>query len=270
MTAPSRLVGSITDVAGVRVGHHQRIGRGLADRHDGGVRARRGHARRRRARRRAGHPGDRCPRAREPGRAHPRDLPHRRQRVRAGRGRRGDGLARGSARLGFPVGPPMPAPPRVVPVVPAAVIFDLGRGGVFEQSARRQLRRAGCSRAPARPSDRGPSAPAPAPGPAGCRAASAPPAPSSRSPGDDDAPSIRRSIVGALAVVNATGSVIDPATGLPVGAAAGRSRRPTAASATCCWPARRPAPPARPGVDAPRDHRPPEHDDRRRRHVGPH
>ena len=50
--------------------------------------------------------------------------------------------------LGFPIGPADASPPRVVPVVPAAVIFDLGRGGAFEQPSRCPLRRTGCRVAP--------------------------------------------------------------------------------------------------------------------------
>ena len=85
-----------------RVGHHQRIGPRLADRHHGRARARRRGRRRRRARRRARHARDRRPRPAQPRRPHPRRLPHRRQRLRAGRRRRCDGAARAARGSAFP------------------------------------------------------------------------------------------------------------------------------------------------------------------------
>ncbi len=103
--------------------------------------------------------------------------------------------------IGFPVGP---EPGQVVPIVPAAVIFDLGRGGTFGHRpdggvrgprVRRRLGRAPRVRG-GRRRDRRRSA-------AGSRAASA-----TRSAGSHDGTS-----VGAAVVVNATGSPVDPTTG---------------------------------------------------------
>ena len=65
-----------------------------------------------------------------------------------------DGVMEGleAAGIGWPVGP---EPDQVVPIVPAAVIFDLGRGGVFSnrpthefgrQGTRRRQRKSTCDR----------------------------------------------------------------------------------------------------------------------------
>ena len=54
--------------------------------------------------------------------------------------------------IGFPVGP---EPGQVVPIVPAAVIFDLGRGGTFGHRPDRRLRGPRVWRPP-RPSARSP------------------------------------------------------------------------------------------------------------------
>ena len=52
-----------------------------------------------------------------------------------------------AARIGFPVGPD---PAQVVPIVPAAVIFDLGRGGTFGHRPDCRLRRPGGRQRPPR------------------------------------------------------------------------------------------------------------------------
>ena len=82
--------GCLTDVPGIRVGHHQRRGRGWRTGTTVVAAARGHHRRRRRARRRPRHPRHR-PAAphRDDGRR-ARHLPHRRQRLRAGRRRRRD------------------------------------------------------------------------------------------------------------------------------------------------------------------------------------
>jgi L-aminopeptidase/D-esterase-like protein len=118
---------SLTDVAGVRVGHHSRVGDGwltgvtvvLAP-PDGAVAG---------VDVRGGGPG-----THETDVLDPRNLVERAHAVLLGGGS-AFGLAAAAgvmdrladAGIGFPVG----APGQVVPIVPAAVIFDLGRGGEF-------------------------------------------------------------------------------------------------------------------------------------------
>ena len=120
----------ITDVAGVHVGHFQRRGRGwltgttvvlpppgtVGSVDVGG-----------------GAPGTRETDPLEPdqhGRPRRRRLPHRRQRLRP---RRADGVVRWLAdrNRGYQIGP---EPHHVVPIVPAAVLFDLGVGGRFRNT----------------------------------------------------------------------------------------------------------------------------------------
>lgn len=209
-------VGSLTDVDGVLVGHHQRTGRGwqtgttvvLAP--DGAVAA---------IDVRGGGPGTRETDA----------LDHRNLVDRI----HGLCLTGGSAfglaatdgvmahlerrHLGVPVGPD---PSHVVPVVPAAVIFDLGRGGVFGNRPDASFGERAAARARRRP----------ARGAVGAGAGA-------RSGGlqggvgmasttiDIDG---RAVTIAALAVVNAAGSPIDPATGSPWVAPAAL-RRPTSA-----------------------------------------
>ena len=61
-----------------------------------------------------------------------------------------DGVMAGleAAGIGFPVGP---EPDQVVPIVPAAVIFDLGRGGQFDHRPTRRVRRPSARRGQHRP-----------------------------------------------------------------------------------------------------------------------
>src|SRR6188472_3987197 len=122
--------GSITDVEGVRVGHHQRVGRGwqtgttvvfAPQGATPGVDVR------------GGGPGTRETDALGPANL----VEHVHAICLTGGSAYGLAAADGvmawleERALGFTVGPPDSGPPRVVPVVPAAVIFDLGRGGDF-------------------------------------------------------------------------------------------------------------------------------------------
>ena len=114
-------------------------------------------------------------------------------------------------------------PGQVVPIVPAAVIFDLGRGGDFGHRPTADFGRRPWRRRSSRTTrTAAASAPAPAPSAAGSRAASATP----RSPSPDG----RR--VAAAVVVNAAGSAVDPADraalGRPRAAAAHARPRPSA------------------------------------------
>ena len=122
--------GSITDVDGIRVGHHQRVGRGwqtgttvvfAPDGATPGVDVR------------GGGPG-----TRETDALAPHNLIEQIHAVCL-TGGSAYGLAAADGvmawleerALGFTVGPPGSGPANVVPIVPAAVIFDLGRGGKF-------------------------------------------------------------------------------------------------------------------------------------------
>ena len=119
--------GSLTDVDGLLVGHHQRLGRGWQTGTtvvlcpDGGVAA---------VDVRGGGPG-----ARETDALDPHNLVDRIHAICLSGGS-AYGLATADGvmaelerrRLGVPVGPDSA---QVVPVVPTAVIFDLGRGGDF-------------------------------------------------------------------------------------------------------------------------------------------
>ena len=195
--------GSLTDVDGLRVGHHQRTGRGwqtgttVVFAPDGAVAA---------VDVRGGGPG-----TRETDALAPTNLVDRVHAVCLSGGSAyglatADGVmaeleARG---LGVPVGP---EPHHVVPVVPTAVVFDLGRGGRFDlrptpEFGRRALRSA---RRTARRGSVGAGT--------GARAGGL--------QGGVGMASLRVDLAGAtvtiaaLAVVNAAGSVIDPSTGAP-------------------------------------------------------
>lgn len=122
-------LGSITDVPGIRVGHHQRTGRGwqtgttvvyVPSAATPGVSVR------------GGGPG-----TRETDALHPENLVQEVHAVCLTGGsafglNAADGVVRWleSQGLGFPVGR-VPDLAGVVPVVPTAVVFDLGRGGTF-------------------------------------------------------------------------------------------------------------------------------------------
>jgi L-aminopeptidase/D-esterase-like protein len=116
--------------------------------------------------------------------------------------------------IGFPVGPDGTD---VVPIVPAAVIYDLGRGGVF---ANRPDAEFGARAAQA--ARRG----TPAVGATGAGTGAV----AGGLQGGVGTASTRLAdgtVVGAIAVVNAAGTVIDPATGLPWEPGSLRLRRPT-------------------------------------------
>jgi L-aminopeptidase/D-esterase-like protein len=113
-------------------------------------------------------------------------------------------------------------PREVVPVVPTAVIFDLGRGGVFanhpDAGFGRRAITAARTTAPARGAVGAGTGAAAGGLQGGVGTASA-----RVTFGDGDGV-----LVGALAVVNASGAVIDPSTGLPWQVAGFRLRRPNA------------------------------------------
>ena len=218
-TAP---FGSITDVAGVRVGHHQRAGRGwqtgttvvfVPDGATPGVSVR------------GGGPG-----TRETDALRPENLVELIHAVCL-TGGSAFGLAAADGvvgwleeqRLGFPVGPPSNAavePVGVVPVVPAAVVFDLGRGGDFANRPDAQFGKRAVERAHGRHGAQGSWGSVGAG--TGARAGGLQGGVGTAgtivtiagdiigTPGVDAHVS-----VGAVAVVNANGSPIDPSSGLP-------------------------------------------------------
>lgn len=207
--------GSLTDLDGVLVGHHQRRGRGWQSGTtavivpDGAVAA---------VDVRGGGPGTRETDALAPGnlvdRIHGLCLS----------GGSAYGLAAADGvmadlerrRLGVPVGP---EPQQVVPVVPAAVIFDLGRGGPFANRPDRSFgeRAARSARNDASRGSLGAGT--------GARAGGLQGGIGMASTTVDVAGTTVR--VAALAVVNSSGSVIDPATARPWVPIKGL-RRPTA------------------------------------------
>lgn len=125
--------------------------------------------------------------------------------------------------IGYPVGQPGTPGRGVVPLVPAAVIFDLGRGGTFANRPDRTFgRRAAIAarRTPAAQGAVGAGTGARAGGLQGGVGAA------SRVVSTPDGTAVT---VAALAVVNAAGSPVDPDTGLPWMAGSERLRQPTAA-----------------------------------------
>lgn len=214
--ADSRVpLGSITDVPGIRVGHAQRAGRGwqtgttvvfAPSGATPGVDVR------------GGGPG-----TRETDALHPENLV---QVIHAvcltGGSAFGLGAADGVVRwleargLGFPVGAPT-APAGVVPVVPAAVVFDLGRGGVFTNRpdagfGERAIRSARVAQHAWGAVGAGTGSKA-----GGLQGGVGTASTTVTLPGAlfGDGADDRVVVVGALAVVNANGSPVDPATGLP-------------------------------------------------------
>lgn len=195
--------GSLTDVEGVRVGHHRRIGRGwrtgttVVFCPDGAVAA---------VDVRGGGPG-----TRETDALSPTNLVDRIHAVCLSGGSAyglaaADGVVDELERrgLGVPVGP---LPEQVVPVVPTAVIFDLGRGGTFGNRPGSEFGARAIKAASSRPrrGTVGAGTGARAGGlQGGVGMASA-----------EVMLEGRRVVVAALAVVNAAGSPIDPSTGLP-------------------------------------------------------
>ena len=220
--------GSLTDVAGLLVGHHRRVGRGWATGTTaiivpggamGAVDVR------------GGGPG-----TRETDALDPRNLVDRIHGLcLSGGSAYGLAAAHGvmtdleRRRLGVPVGP---EPHEIVPVVPAAVIFDLARGGAFgnRPDAAFGERAARSARASAARGSIGAGTGARAGGvQGGVGMASI----TVRL----DALTVR---VAALAVVNASGSPFDPATGAPWMPIRGL-RRPTASERRAVEAARRAA-----------------------------
>jgi L-aminopeptidase/D-esterase-like protein len=208
--------GSITDVRGVRVGHHQRSGRGwqtgttvvfVPDGATPGVSVR------------GGGPG-----TRETDALRPENLVELIHAVCL-TGGSAFGLAAADGvvgwleeqGLGFPVGGPVGGMTGVVPVVPAAVVFDLGRGGDFANRpdagfGRRAVARARRAQRSWGSVGAGTGAKAGGlqggVGTAGTTVTIA--GDVMGTPGID-----ARVSVGAVAVVNANGSPIDPSSGLP-------------------------------------------------------
>lgn len=193
--------GCLTDVPGVRVGHAQRVRRGwrtgttvvlLPDNAVGSVDVR------------GGGPG-----TRETDLLHPTATM---QTVHAlcltGGSAYGLAAAHGvmafleERSIGFKVGL---AAAHVVPIVPAAVIFDLGRGGNFGNRPDESFGRRAAAAARGRPFDNGAIGAG-----AGARARGL-------QSGVGTASTVLPNgvVVSALAVVNSAGTVIDPATGLP-------------------------------------------------------
>ena len=218
--------GSITDVAGIRVGHYQRMGRGwqtgttaviIPDGAVPGVDVR------------GGGPG-----TRETDALAPQNLIEYVHGVCL-TGGSAYGLAAADGvmawleehNLGFPIGLG-PGKRGVVPVVPAAVVFDLGRGGTFANRPNAEFgRRAARAARAVQPlwGSVGAGTGAKAGGLQGGVGTS------SRVvsiPQQDGVPDLDV-VVGALAVVNANGSAIDPAAGLPWEPDGFRLRRPSAA-----------------------------------------
>ncbi len=217
-------IGSITDVPGVRVGHAQRVGRGwltgttvVSIPHGAvpGVDVR------------GGGPG-----TRETDALDPRNLVDVVHAVCLTGGSAyglaaADGVMDVLARrgLGVRVGP---GANEVVPVVPAAVIFDLGRGGDFGKRPDAGFGRRALVAARATPPARGAVG-------AGTGAVAG------GLQGGVGTSSVRLTfgsaaedavVVGALAVVNASGAVLDPETGLPWEVDGFHLRRPSNAERT--------------------------------------
>lgn len=118
--------------------------------------------------------------------------------------------------IGFPVGP---GTNEVVPIVPGAVIFDLGRGGGFGNRPDESFGRKAAAAARPRPFANGAIGAG-----AGARSRGLQGGVGTASVALPDG-----TIVSALAVVNSAGSVIDPGTGLPWMPGAAPLRTPSAA-----------------------------------------
>ena len=202
--------GSITDVGGLRVGHHQRIGRGWQTGTTvvhaplgatPGVSVR------------GGGPG-----TRETDALRPENLVQTIHAICL-TGGSAFGLAAADGvvswleerSLGFPVGP-ADAPDGVVPVVPAAVIFDLGRAGHFERRPTADFGRRAIAAAKVRQASWGSVGAGAGARAGGLQGGVGTASATVRIPTAGASLIVR---VGALAVVNANGSAIDPSTGLP-------------------------------------------------------
>lgn len=202
--------GSITDVPGIRVGHAERTGRGwrtgttvvmVPEGATAGVDVRGG-----------------APGTRETDALTPWNLVERIHAICLTGGsayglRAADGVMDLLAErgLGFSVGDD---PWAVVPVVPAAVIFDLGRGGVFANRPDAAFGRRAAERATPRERRRGSIGAGTGAMAGGLRGGVGMASRRVRLPADGGDEDVEVT-VGALCVVNARGSLIDPATGLP-------------------------------------------------------
>ncbi len=211
-TAP---FGSITDVAGVRVGHHQRTGRGwqtgttvvfVPDGATPGVSVR------------GGGPG-----TRETDALRPENLVELIHAVCL-TGGSAFGLAAADGvvgwleeqALGFPIGSPTD-PVGVVPVVPAAVVFDLGRGGNFANRPDAQFGRRSVARARDTQGSWGSVGAGTGARAGGLQGGVGTAGTIVTISGDIiGTPGVDTQVsIGAVAVVNANGSPIDPSSGLP-------------------------------------------------------
>ena len=254
---------SLTDVRGLRVGHATLDGDGWLT----GVTvvrdaARRRDRRRRRARRRPRYPRDRSARPEEQrASSHAIVLGGGSAYRLVGRARRAHRLA--ALGRGVPVGD---APSHVVPIVPAAILFDLGRGGVFGNHPGAEAgdggvrRGAGTRRArPVRGRQRGRrhrrgSRPA-----QGRPSASAVLNPRPHRVRSGHGQPVLTVTVAALAAVNSVGSVAATGPGVLYGAQFGLPGEFDWLSppAPASWPAGVPAGrrgPSRPGASAPAEH----------------
>jgi len=218
--------GSISDVAGVRVGHHQRAGRGwqtgttvvfVPGGATPGVSVR------------GGGPG-----TRETDALAPHNLVQEIHAVCL-TGGSAFGLAAAcgvvdwleTRHLGFPVGP-ADQPQGVVPVVPAAVIFDLGRAGHFDRRPDAEFGRRAIASTRVRQRSWG-SVGAGTGARAGGLQGGVGTASTTVVVADAPSSTPLAVQVGAVAVVNSNGSVIDPATALPWESSVFDLRRPTPA-----------------------------------------
>jgi L-aminopeptidase/D-esterase-like protein len=225
--------GSITDVPGLRIGHHHRVGRGWRTgttvlRIDGGAVAS--------CDVRGGGPG-----TRETDLLDPTAMMDRVHAICLSGGSAYGLAAAGGVmrwleehRTGFPVGP---RPEHVVPIVPAAVIFDLGRGGVFTNRPDESFGYRACGAARSTATQWG-AVGAGTGAVAGGLQGGVGSASTIVGEGAD------RTVVAAVAVVNAGGQLIDPADGRPWYREGVRLRRPNADERAALLEAARTPPPS--------------------------
>jgi L-aminopeptidase/D-esterase-like protein len=218
--------GSITDVPGLRVGHHQRTGRGWQTGTTAvivpagavpGVDVR------------GGGPG-----TRETDALAPQNLVDQVHGVCLSGGS-AYGLATADGvmawleerNLGFPIGSGSDQV-GVVPVVPAAVIFDLGRGGQFANRPGAEFGRRAAKAARKTQSHWGSVGAGTGAKAGGLQGGVGTASTIVTIPGEDGQPDLDVT-VGALAVVNANGSAVNPLTGLPWERRCFQLRRPSSA-----------------------------------------
>jgi len=226
---PTPPFGSITDVPGIRVGHHQRSGRGwqtgttvvfAPGGATPGVSVR------------GGGPG-----TRETDAVRPENLVEQIHAICL-TGGSAYGLAAADGvvgwleeqGLGFPIGSPLDRD-GVVPVVPAAVVFDLGRGGKFSNRPNAGFGRRAVTNAHRAQQMWGSVGAGTGAKAGGLQGGVGTASVTVTIAGDIiGTPGIdARVVVGAVAVVNANGSPVDPVSGLPWERLARDLRRPSAA-----------------------------------------